>query len=177
MRNSTSRRVPPRVAASSARKACGLRARVRGELSSTKVAHVPAPLSMSPAKTHGSVRAKPCCGSGPRSANCGKHTGIPPRIGRPASYALRSLTYRHSSPVDNVQETSCAPCSVAIARAPSRLDQRTAGMPWNSTSSAALTSGGLAAAPAHEVHRRLEELRVLRVFGRVLAVDLDPFAR
>jgi PAS domain S-box-containing protein len=43
------------------------------------------------ANLHASMRAKPCCGSGPRSANCGKMTGMPPRIARPASNGLRSL--------------------------------------------------------------------------------------
>ena len=37
----------------------------------------------------GRVRANPCFGSEPRALNCGKHTGIPPRMAeRPSNSAL-----------------------------------------------------------------------------------------
>lgn len=56
------------------------------------------------------VRAKPWLGSGPRPENCGKQTGIPPRMALPAAYRDADDTKRRSTPSSGRQEVTCAPC-------------------------------------------------------------------
>jgi len=58
---------------------------------------------------HSLVRAKPCFPSGPRPANCGQHTGTPPRMAVPASKAEALDMKSRSVPSGVFHEVTCAP--------------------------------------------------------------------
>ena len=63
-----------------------------------------------PSTSKAALRAKPCCClSGPRSPNCGKQTGIPPRMALGGLKIALFETTRSSLPLREVQEVTCAP--------------------------------------------------------------------
>lgn len=62
--------------------------------------------------------ANPCCSSDPQFPNCGKHTGIPPRIAFGGLKIALLLVNRSSSPLSLRHEVTWPPCKLTLAEAP-----------------------------------------------------------
>ena len=64
------------------------------------------------------VRTNPCLGKFPRSENCGKHTGIPPRMAAPLPNSDAEDTNNLSTPSAVFHEVTWAPVSTTSQLAP-----------------------------------------------------------
>ena len=93
-----------------ARKACGQSARVASVSRVRRRANT-APVGSRPTSptSHRAVLRNPCPGSGPSAANCGKMTGMPPRIVCSGEKRLFALTKSISSPEARFHDVTCAP--------------------------------------------------------------------
>ena len=79
---------------------------------------------------HSEFRANPCwAASGPRSPNCGKHTGMPPRIALGGLKTASSDTNSRSTPSEVAHDVTCAPWRYTVAAAPPGPFSSTLSMP------------------------------------------------
>ena len=93
-----------------ARKACGHSPRVTS-VSLVRRSAYAAPFGSFEVSTISHIAAlrKPCMGSVPMEPNCGKTTGMPPRIGSPGANWLFCARNNISTPFARFHDVTCAP--------------------------------------------------------------------
>src|SRR6218665_3062920 len=136
--SSISSRPGPSRSVRAKRKSAAHCARVAASLSSSSVNRT-SPLAAStraPAQRQDRLRAKPCLGRGPRSLNCGRQTGTPPRMADWPSNRALGLRYRRSRPAP-VQDSTWAPCKATSRLSSGPQFRRRQGWPRKDSPAAA----------------------------------------